>query len=105
MTRYRLSSSVPGANRPWLIESDEDNQPLSDFGAAAPPSLPRRPGAGVGVRRETTPIGPPDGSRVGCTLTPIVSASSSSAAPHAGQNRAPSGTGAAQRAQVTMGIL
>ena len=28
MTRYRLSSSVPGANRPWLIESDEDNQPL-----------------------------------------------------------------------------
>jgi hypothetical protein len=29
--RYRLSSNVPGANRPWLIESEDDSHPLSDF--------------------------------------------------------------------------
>jgi hypothetical protein len=81
---------VPGANRPWLIESDEDSQPLSDFGAEA---------AGVGVRRLTTPMGPPAGL-VGWMLMPIVSASST-AVPHAGQNRAPSGIAAAQWAQVT----
>src|SRR5262245_29752169 len=96
--RYRPSRTVPGANRPWLIESDEVSHPLSDFGTVAP---------GVGVRRLTTPIGPADGSLVGCTLTPMVSASSASAAaaaPHAGQNRAASGSGAAQRAQVTTGF-
>jgi hypothetical protein len=94
MMRYRPSSSVPGANRPWLIESDDESHPLSDFGATA---------AGVGVRRLTTPIGPPGGSLVGCTLTPIVSASST-APPQAGQNLAPSGSGAAQRAQATTGF-
>jgi hypothetical protein len=36
-------------------------------------------------------------------LTPIVS-SSSAAAPHAGQNRPPSGSGVAQRLHVTTGF-
>ena len=98
MIRYRSLRMAPGANRPWLIESDEDNQPLSDFWAATADC------AG-GVRRLTTPIGPEAAGIVGWTLTPIVSASSDAApAPHAGQNRAPSGSGARQPAQVTTGF-
>jgi hypothetical protein len=46
---------VPGANRPWLIESDDVSHPLSDLGAEA----------GCGVRRLTTPIGPPGAGLVG----------------------------------------
>src|SRR5215204_1014888 len=98
--RYRPSRTVPGANRPWLIESEDDSHPLSDFCAATKDCAT----AGVGVRRLTTPIGPAATGMVGCALTPTVSAPSD-AAPHAGQNRAASGSGAAQRAQVTTGIL
>ena len=91
--RYRPSSIDPGANRPWLIESEDDSHPLSDLGAVT---------AGVGVRRLTTPIGPPVGGLVGCMLRPTVRSSSDvAAAPHPGQKRAPSGSDAAHRAQFT----
>jgi hypothetical protein len=56
------------------------------------------------VRRLTTSIGPAAGNLVGCMLTPIVGASSE-AAPQAGQNLAPSGSGVAQRPQITLRIL
>jgi hypothetical protein len=68
------------------------SHPLSDFGADA----------GVGVRRLTTPIGPLGAGLVGCTLTPIVNASSNvSAVPHEGQKRASSGESPPHREQVT----
>src|ERR1041385_1869407 len=90
--RYRPSSRVPGAKRPWLIESDDASHPLSEFGAAA----------GVGVRRLTTPIGPLGAGLVGCAPTAIVTASSAaSAAPHEGQKRAASGAWLPQLVQVT----
>jgi hypothetical protein len=40
MIRYRLSKSAPGSKRPWLMESDEESQPL-DGGFAAPAGVRR----------------------------------------------------------------
>src|SRR5262245_45716043 len=93
---------MPGAKRPWLIESEDDSHPLPDFGATA--------GAGDGVRRVTTPIGPAgvglNGGPALATVGPVLATviASSAAAPHAGQNRADSGSVALQREQITVGF-
>ena len=73
---------MPGAKRPWLIESDEVSQPLDGgFPAAA------------GVRRVELP-----GDNPVAWLAPIVSASDLAGDPHDEQNRAASGKTAWQLA-------
>jgi hypothetical protein len=76
---------VPGANRPWLIESDEESQPL-DGGRAT-----------EGLRGAES-----DGaSRVASSGEPSVVASVAADKPHVGQKRAPSGIAAAHLEQDT----
>ena len=85
MIRYRPSSTVPGANRPWLIESDEVSHPLDGGRAAEGFRVAESGGA----------------SRVASSDEPNVVASVAAGTPHAGQKRAPSGIVAAHLEQDT----
>src|SRR5262245_32361571 len=78
---------TPGANRPWLMESDAVNQPLDDAGLF-----------------EARPADPPGASTVSDCGAAIVTPSRSAGRPHVEQNRAPSERFAPQVGQATAGF-
>ena len=87
MIRYRSSSTAPGANLPWLIESDVVSHPLDDDG----PLDAARAGA------------PPGASAVSACGAAIV-ISASAGRPQLEQNRAPSESFVPQVGQATAGF-
>jgi hypothetical protein len=76
MIRYRSLRIAPGAKRPWLIESDDESQPL-DGGRCT----------SAGVRT----VIPPGASTVTCPA-PVIVMSACAGRPHEGQNLALSDT-------------
>jgi hypothetical protein len=88
--RYRVSNKSPGANRPWLIESDEVSQPLAEDPARA----------GNGVRPVTRASAPAGERRVADSAVSMLVAGY----PQVGQNRASSGIAAWQLTQGTDGF-
>ena len=87
MIRYRSSSTAPGANLPWLMESDSVSQPLDD--------------AGLLDARGADPAGASTVSDCGAA---IVISSGAVDRPQAEQNRAPSERFAPQVGQATAGF-
>jgi len=98
--RKRPSRIAPGANRPWLIESDEVSQPSEeddeglrstppDARVTASPAASRRGGAKVGASTRlwgSALAEPNEGAGVG--VVPVVAGSGAAVRPHIAQNRA-----------------
>ena len=97
MIRKRLSKSVPGEKRPWLIESDAVSQPVEAVEADVPPF-------GAAIRCEAPADDPLGDKRVTFSSPEIVSASLPDRWPQEGQNRASCGISAAQSTHRTMGF-
>jgi hypothetical protein len=91
MIRKRLSKSVPGGNRPWLIESEDVSQPLEPV--AAP----------LGVRTVAEGKAPLGAKRVTLSLAEMVRGSADAGWPQDGQNRASGEISAAHAPQRTGG--
>ena len=85
MIRYRSLRMAPGANRPWLIESDDDSHPLDGW---------RRASCGV---RNSEPAG---ATTVTCSVPDTVM-SACAGLPQEEQNRAVSGVSVPQPGQRT----
>ena len=94
MIRKRLSNSVPGGKRPWLIESEEVNHPAEVDAADVGP-------LDVGVRWEPVATVRSGDKRVTFSPAEMVIASLPDGWPQAGQNRASCGISAAQSPQRT----